>query len=359
MEPQLEEINTYIYVICHPKSTFRRENMERRVGKLKLSERTTFITGGDKNDNLVQHYANKELGSAACLIGHIRALKQLVQDGHPHGCILEDDVLFRYDFISKINQYIEEYIDRQLIQLFTFISYNGDCQEGYYGAQGYVISREYAEQALQQYDRPIAYWPTNVFPTSEAPIMYSHGICLSKDPIIIEDGLSYTILGEDKPNETQLKYRIFSYKYGLHRYIGCDSQFQLDLNSLSKLWENFLEYEYNNAAVILDICKFSDDDTDTEKFIYYMLRLYSGWYIYDDADLKGWIDRFFICLLEYDLKDFISKYHDDICEVARFYRPSFERKKKVDREPAQINWIDDNNWAKIPNVPYELFPVEN
>jgi GR25 family glycosyltransferase involved in LPS biosynthesis len=328
--------------------------MARRISNLKLTEQTTFIDGGDRDSQLVQHYANQELGATACLIGHLRALRQLVEDSHPHGCILEDDVLFRFDFISKLNQYIEQHIHRKLIQLFTFMNYNGDCKKGYYGAQGYVISREYAELALQQYDRPLTYWPSNIFPTSEAIIMYSNGICLGNDPIIIEDGLTYTISGQSKPNPTQLEYRIYSYQFGLHRYIGCDPDFKLDLNSLSKFWEYFLDYEHQNAASILDTCQFSDQDTELEKFIYYMLRLYSGWYIYENQDLQDWADRLFICLLEYDLKDFISQYHDDIVEVARFYTPSFKQKKTINKEPDQIEWTDDDNWAKIPNVPYEL-----
>lgn len=343
----------HIYIVSNPSCDFRRQNMERRIANLDLSDSTTFVPGGDKQGPLVRHYALNldSLGATACLIGHLKALRKFVEDGGSHGCIIEDDVLFRHDFKEKLIEYTDKYKDRNLIQLFCIgQAHDGDCQYGYYGTQGYIISRKYALEALSKYDRPTKYWPSEWFKTSEMITMYSGGICLSSDPIIIEDGLTYT-LGDisREPNMHQRQYRMYSYSFGLLRYVECDPEFRIDAAVLSDGWEYFVRLDSTQLWKVLQLV----NDTENKVLLIRcaLLQMLSGWYN-DKVEARKWADIFFTLISEGQYSQLIYQHQKIICEIARFYEPSFSRRIGVRYDPSEIGWDNEYNWIKIPNAPY-------
>jgi hypothetical protein len=217
-----------VFVVCNPGSNFRKNNMMRRIQKIGLQNRTTFVEGGDRNSELVKYFTGESKGIGGCLIGHLKALRSFVDSKKEWGLILEDDVLFRDDFIEKVIEIIDSYSQYPLIQLFSFTPQNRPCLHEIYGSQGYLLKSSHAIETLIKLDKPTRYWPSNFFKTSEAILMYSGGYCLGADPIIIEDSLTYELSGNGfNPDQTQLKFREYSYKFGLYRYIDCDPDFKI------------------------------------------------------------------------------------------------------------------------------------
>ena len=109
----------------------------------------------------------------AATIGHIRAMKQLVDDGFPWGIIIEDDVRFRKDF-SRIVDILESSVsDADIISL-GYVNFPHGTVEligdipiiknvhlsNPWGAQCYMITRSYAQHLVDLfYDVDDLYTP--------------------------------------------------------------------------------------------------------------------------------------------------------------------------------------------------------
>lgn len=145
------------------------------------------------------------------MIGHLRALRKFIKDGDKFVCILEDDVLFHDSFCDVL----DTLVDHPLTQLYTMSDCreNYNCRYGIFGTQGYVIRRDYAIEYLNKYDRPLIYWPTDIFKSSESITMYSGGIVLDNPPLIIFDNLTYGVFGDETSHNHQINYNLIpSYK---------------------------------------------------------------------------------------------------------------------------------------------------
>ncbi len=331
-----------IYCICNPKMSIRRDNMERRLKNIGLIDRTTFITGGIVGDSLSEHYCpngEEGCGMIGCLIGHIRCLRKFVETGENRACIIEDDILFRDNFVSEI----DNVPNATLVQLYTMTGVtNTNTREGIYGTQGYVIRRDYALYYLQNFDRPIKYWPEKRFPTSESITMYSNGIILNETPLIIEDNLSYSGSQKFIPSNDQIYHQLIpSYTKGLQHYINCDPEFRFNGALLQYLWSWLTSQSLSSIDLfnILKRVRLSEDPNEIT--IFCILQMLCGYYIDKEATQK-WADLFYRTICTGNAEITLKEYFNLALDVSRFYSPSF-----TDKYTPQ----NDSLWMKIHNIP--------
>ena len=383
-----EKAQCDLYIVYNPTCLFRKRNMERRLQTIGI-QRYHFVEGGSSSSDLVEHYHHPKHGKgpAGCLIGHLRALRTFIDiDEKSFGCILEDDVLFRDDFISKLNEYIVKYSEQPLIQLFCISgAIDKSCCYGLFGTQGYLISRSYAKRALKLYDRPTRYWPVNQFPTSEAITMYSNGVCVARNPIIIEDSQSYTLFGHVNVPSEKVPYQIYSYSFGLERYIDCDPEFTFGARNLLDLWYYLIRMKRNLLTSLLKRCRKPDkadcDNSNFNKtdsnyvddiewaiqdqwFIYHLLHMFAFWGIDNNLAQKH-ADDFFRLIAIGDRHYIIYMKWVMVEEITSFYQPSFKEKFPIQLDNSylkedgtlDLNKISTNsrlNWLRVPNSPYRI-----
>lgn len=341
-----------VFVVYNPNSKFGRyQNMERRLKQIGLWERTIMVRGGDPHSDLIRYYAadsGEGLGGdprvVACLIGHLSVIRAFVGTGAPRGCILEDDVLFRDDFAERLDQLPEA----NIVQLYSMSGYeHTKTGPDIYGAQGYVISRDYAQRCLQRYDRPLRYWDDGLFRTAEAILMYSDGIVLGSEPLVVEDGLSYSISDQMSPNEFQLKYQTYAYSFGLDRYLSCDPEFHLPAAVIVRIFNTLTSRPVTGIMKVLR--RTYDPQTAEEELVMAILYMLSGYYI-DRPLAQQWADRLFRLVSRGDLSSKIQQYRTMLEEVCRFYHPSYPERVWVPQRE-KVQWSDTQNWVLLPNAP--------
>jgi len=153
----------------------------------------------------------------AATLGHIRAMKQLVEDNQPWGIIIEDDVRFRKDFNEVVNILEGAITDADIVTLgyVNIPSGQKESIEGIdiikyvglgnpWGAQCYMITKEYANHLVETFsidDIAIPY--SNHFVTDWVlfdPVLGCRRHTLV-DPIAIEGPDEQTIAGSNnKPD---------------------------------------------------------------------------------------------------------------------------------------------------------------
>lgn len=308
-----------IFVITNPIYPHRKLTMYRRLKNMNLIDKTTFITGGNPNGELVNHYNDKtcDNGIIACLIGHIKALRSFIETGSNIGCILEDDVLFHKDFIEIIaNQKVDT-----LIQLYTMSS-NHSCNKtcfGIYGTQGYLISSHYALYWLKNFDKPIDYWISDRFKTSECITMYSNGHVIFDNPPIIEDCLSFTITNNYNPSYTQIYASLIpSYSKGLHNYIGCDPEFKFKAYLLKYLFEEFIKPTIPSNDLALILKRVTHIQTDTENLLFCILNMLCYYYI-DKNIAYEFANIFFHLKQKIEKNEILEKFNEHINRISSFF----------------------------------------
>jgi GR25 family glycosyltransferase involved in LPS biosynthesis len=108
----------------------------------------------------------------AATIGHIRAMKQLYDDGAPWGIIIEDDVRFHKRFNETVAKLESSVTDADIVSLgfVNFPTGSLDVLNGVtliknvelsnpWGAQCYMITREYAKHLVDTFSGPDLYEP--------------------------------------------------------------------------------------------------------------------------------------------------------------------------------------------------------
>lgn len=108
----------------------------------------------------------------AATLGHIRAMKQLYDDGAPWGIIIEDDVRFHKRFNEILAKLESSVVDADIVSL-GFVNFpNGPIElcngvplvknvelSNPWGAQCYMITREYAKHLVDTFSGPDLYEP--------------------------------------------------------------------------------------------------------------------------------------------------------------------------------------------------------
>lgn len=331
-----------IYCICNPKMVVRKDNMERRLKNIGLLDRTIFVSGGNVGDSLCEHYCsmNEEgFGMIGCLVGHIKCLRKFVETEKTRACIIEDDVLFHNNFTTEI----DNVPDATLVQLYSMsLVENTNTKQDIYGTQGYVIRRDYALFYLQNFDKPIKYWSEKRFPTSESITMYSNGLVLNANPLIIEDNISYSGNNTFTPSNDQLYRQLLpSYTKGLQHYIDCDPEFKFHSYILSDLWSTLTSTSLSSTDLsnILKRVHLSENVDDI--VILSVLHMLCDYYI-DKTEAQKWADLFFRTICSGKVETVLKNYFDFILNISRFYNPSF---------PDRYTPVNDSYWIKIHNVP--------
>ena len=123
-------------------------------GKTCLEAKTSYATG------------------IAATIGHIRAMKQLVDDGFAWGIIIEDDVRFRKNFKTTVEVLEKHVSDADIVSLgyVNFPQGNVEFVNGIpllkrvglsnpWGAQCYMITRYYAKHLVELFSEGDLYEP--------------------------------------------------------------------------------------------------------------------------------------------------------------------------------------------------------
>ena len=216
------------YVINLPQCSDRKERLLHRLDYHKIIDKTKFITGLDKNSPLLNwfeagviHPYTSTREEHACFLSHIKALRAFVDDPDAkEAIILEDDAMFHNNFIKQLDYVLDWTSGVNLIMLcFLANTWEGtrkvteekieDFPEFYtigpkiFGAQGYWLSKDYAEVCLSRLDRPLRHI-SEKFITSELITRLSGGYFV-KPPLLIEEGV-YSTLRKEKYLDIQRKY---------------------------------------------------------------------------------------------------------------------------------------------------------
>lgn len=323
-------------------NSFRHENMKKRFMNIGLQNsdlqnsdlQNVFYIDNYYPPNDIIEYFKDEDGTertVGCLLSHLKAIKTFYDSNEKIGCILEDDVLFRNDFIERIKELENKILSEnlELIQLYTMspLSGNINTRFGIYGTQGYILTRDYALKCLKLYDRPLTIWKDTVtYQTSECVTMYSRGIVL-EIPLLIEDNLSYTIDYKSKPNsEALIRDHLYpSLKNGLKNFINCDSDYKIPSYAVVSLYDNYLQ------RLGAEECYFLIERLETPKNIeenicLCCLYMLSGYYVnYDKAMIYA--QKFYELLnFNEEARKYIIQYKQFGLEYLNFFLEPIKKK---------------------------------
>ena len=232
-----------VFCINLPSSTERRARMEQRFASAGI-DNVTFVSATSHESGLVDYYAKGATSwypnptqwrkDLACFASHLLAIRLFLAQDSSHGLICEDDILFRNGFREHFNVLMENLPDGAPLLSLSYMAttpfdttpINSECEstqdrscvpqgqsaeapshsgidgirwiteepgdlwkyppENVWGAQCYLISREYAQQVLDTFDRPIRELSKYGNLTSEIILQRSNGY-LSAIPLAIED----------------------------------------------------------------------------------------------------------------------------------------------------------------------------
>ncbi len=258
----LQQIPTYCVNLIT--STERREKMIQRFEKTGFKN-YTFVDAIPKGsellkkyyDNIECWYSDKELWlrDISCFASHVLAVRKFVESGANLGLICEDDILFRNNFFQLLEKYISVIGDNfNLLSLCYMISGAVDQTPMFqkdsgiwkidtlytWGAQCYLLQRDYATRILKLYDRhfsEIRYDYDNKIHkiTSEILLRRSNGYMVAT-PLVIEDCISSDRATKDIP------YHVKHYvHWGFKNYNLCDPDCKSPLRNLTQKdgWLNY------------------------------------------------------------------------------------------------------------------------
>ena len=235
-----------IFCVNLVSSSRRRERMVTRFEHHKLLPQVTFIGAVTKDDPILDFYhtdypidttSNLLMCSSACFISHLRAVRAFydLPSNVTHAIICEDDILLDNEFKYRLREVLDNVpqdaplvslsymmnswdgttcsgVDPQLKNIFKF---NG---ERIWGAQMYLISRDYAKEVLKLYEGvPYVSQPYELH-SSEIIIRASNGY-LCKPPLAIEDGID----SDRAPGDLPYHHNHFAF-WGYENYNSTEKQ---------------------------------------------------------------------------------------------------------------------------------------
>lgn len=215
-----------IYCINLKTSKQRCERMEQRFKQRNFIDAVTFVEAIPRESYLVDYYTQqmtppfyskyKWRGEIACFASHLKAIREFVthsSSGEDYALICEDDILCHNDFLRRYVEMINNAPPSTPLILLGYMieKKDGLCWAGVepekcnlitltkhiWGAQMYLISKEYAVKALSLYDRPLVEVESTLL-TSEVIIQESGGM-LVYPPMVIEDCIDSDRAPEDLP----------------------------------------------------------------------------------------------------------------------------------------------------------------
>jgi GR25 family glycosyltransferase involved in LPS biosynthesis len=184
-----------IFIITLLESNERRSRLTARLKFHNIYDNSRFVYGFKSDSPVIDwlgYGSNATPVEYATLYSHIFAIRNFVDSNSEIGLILEDDVVFKNDFCVQINNILQNIKIHNLF-LLTCLKFDSvKCEPGIYeitrntyGAQGYLITREYALNVLQNCDKP-GFNITTGRLTSEIITMNSKGLYMIP-PLVIEE----------------------------------------------------------------------------------------------------------------------------------------------------------------------------
>lgn len=209
-----------VFCINMPSSTERHARMEQRFASAGIGD-VIFVKATSYESGLVDYYAKGSTSwysdpiqwrkDLACYASHLLAVRLFLATNASHGLICEDDILFRNDFrdhFDVLYQNLPEGAPLLSLSYMATTPFDTTPQtlqgvtpdelvdepgllwkyppENVWGAQCYLISREYAQKVLATFDLPIRELSEYGNLTSEIILQRSNGY-LSAIPLVIED----------------------------------------------------------------------------------------------------------------------------------------------------------------------------
>lgn len=159
-----------IFVINLPRATARKERLIVRLKYHRIFEQTKFVEAVDKDSKEVENVTkdvkitNSDVMKViACLLSHLKAIKEFVKTEKKYGIIMEDDCVFDRDFRVKFNRYWKSLTKKpNIMMLMHYVSDwkglkihpegIGNITPTVWCAACYVISREYALKVLKVFE---------------------------------------------------------------------------------------------------------------------------------------------------------------------------------------------------------------
>ncbi|MCA9330003.1 glycosyltransferase family 25 protein [Candidatus Saccharibacteria bacterium] len=201
-----------IYVINLPQRTDRKEAIQRRYrGNLVFIEAETPASAWVQNYawnadhmNIYKNAKYNRWAEFACFVSHLKALRTFVKSQEPYGLIIEDDTIphpnFQSLFAAVMHKMKMDDIPLIMLCAASVIVYKAVertdrvrrdglslCAidpHNAWGMQAYVVSRKYAQEALQRYDRP--FHLHNMSRITAEVITMSSGGYMTYPPLVIE-----------------------------------------------------------------------------------------------------------------------------------------------------------------------------
>ena len=190
-----------IYVVTISDNNERRTRLTQRLRYHNLYDNCRFIYGFKSDSSVIEwlgYGSNASAVEYATLYSHILAIRSFVDSESEIGLILEDDVVFKNDFCVQVDNVLQNVIFTDLFLLTCLKCNSIKIEPGIYpitrtvyGAQGYLITREYGLKVLQNCDRP-GFNITSGRLTSEIITMNSGGSFIIP-PLVIEECYSSTM----------------------------------------------------------------------------------------------------------------------------------------------------------------------
>ena len=167
-----------------------------------------LVDAFDENDVEVERIAPRktnvtERRIAACLASHLQALRLFLDDDHDEAVILEDDVRLVHRFTRRLDELRSDVpATCPLVSLgYLFWHDEGFERSGsdgdrlrtmgwdFWGTQGYLVRRRWAERCLEAFHRPLDAIATDDVRTSELITRSARdlGGLVAWPPLVIED----------------------------------------------------------------------------------------------------------------------------------------------------------------------------
>ncbi len=145
-----------VFVISLKRATKRRENMERRLTRYGIP--FTFLDASEPKDVQGTFDAHLSPTQCACTYSHLRAMQAFLQSDAKAALILEDDILFRSDWLQILNDKLRllETEDPQWDAVFLNVAEPYDVLGQWHVARrqclsgGYILRRQAAQWILDR-----------------------------------------------------------------------------------------------------------------------------------------------------------------------------------------------------------------
>lgn len=246
-----------IYCINLASATERKRRMENRFRRSGLTSRVTFVNAINKNSRLVEYYGGTRIpldkdetakawarAEVACFLSHLTAIRQFLADTRYDqedvgAIICEDDILVSNDFSNELKTLFENVPKGTSLVALSYIvgiwtgfkwsgidpKKNNLCTivpDNTLGTQMYWISREYAVEVLDRYDRPfdtLSGLRQNELITSELIVRFSSGY-IAYPLLAIEDCIGSYI----RPS-SEMCYHVDAFsRWGYLNFCECEPE---------------------------------------------------------------------------------------------------------------------------------------